>query len=108
MVRKLLFLVVVCLAAPRVSAAAHRATGRLPVSCSTRRGRRSPGASVTVEIKGRPARTSETGADGRFSLDEATWTEGTLRVRANGFAESVTTLRASASDRSAWSCCRGR
>ena len=42
------------------------------------------GASVTVEIKGKPARTAETGVDGRFSLDEATGTEGTLRVRAAG------------------------
>ena len=51
------------------------------------------GASVTLEIKGRqPARTAETGVDGRFRLDEASGREGTLRVRANGFGDSVLPL----------------
>ena len=50
------------------------------------------GATVTIEITGKPARTVETGVDGRFRIDEATAGEGTLRVRANGFAESVTPL----------------
>ena len=48
------------------------------------------GATVTIEIAGKPARTVETGVDGRFRIDEATAGEGTLRVRASGFAESVT------------------
>ena len=50
------------------------------------------GAAVTIEITGKPARTAETGVDGRFRIDEATAGEGTLRVRAGGFAESVTPL----------------
>ena len=50
------------------------------------------GASVTLEIKGRQPRTVETSAEGRFTLDETTGTEGTLRVRANGFGDSSLAL----------------
>ncbi len=53
-----------------------------------------PGATVTVESKGRPARTTETTAEGRFTVDEAS-AGGTLRVRADGFAELVTPLNPS-------------
>ena len=53
-----------------------------------------PGATVTVESKGRPARTTETTVEGRFTVDEAS-AGGTLRVRADGFAELVTPLNPS-------------
>ncbi len=51
---------------------------------------------MTVEVAGKAARTAETGVDGRFRIEEATAGEGTLRVRASGFAESVTPLAADA------------
>jgi outer membrane receptor protein involved in Fe transport len=53
-----------------------------------------PGASVTIEVTGRPAQTAETGADGRFTFTEPMGSEGRVRVRANGFAETVTPLTA--------------
>ena len=53
------------------------------------------GATVTVEAEGKPPRTVETAADGRFRLDEVAGTATTLRVRASGFAESVTSLTTS-------------
>jgi outer membrane receptor protein involved in Fe transport len=55
-----------------------------------------PGATVTIEVKGKPARTAETTAEGRFTIDESS-AEGTLRVRANGFADLVTPLNPSQS-----------
>ena len=94
MIRKILVLIVVCLAA-RVSVGAEQGNGPIAGVVLDASGAPVPGARVTVEIKGRPARTSETGVDGRFSLDEGAGTEGTLRVRAHGFAESVTAFRAS-------------
>jgi outer membrane cobalamin receptor len=51
------------------------------------------GATVTVESKGKTARTTETSVDGRFTIEDAP--EGTLRVKANGFAELVTPLNPS-------------
>jgi outer membrane receptor protein involved in Fe transport len=51
------------------------------------------GATITVELKGKPVRTTETAVDGRFALDEA-FADGTLRVRAEGFAELVAPLNA--------------
>jgi len=50
------------------------------------------GASVTLEANGKQTRSAETGADGRFSLEGVPSGEGSLRVRANGFAEAVTPL----------------
>jgi outer membrane receptor protein involved in Fe transport len=94
MVRKILLFVVVGLAAARVSALAGQANGPIAGVVLDASGAPIAGASVTVEIKGKQARTADTGVDGRFSLDEGTWTEGTLRVRAKGFAESVTAVRA--------------
>jgi outer membrane receptor protein involved in Fe transport len=86
-------LAIVCLAAAHVPAyaQANRPIAGVVLDAS---GAPVPGASVTVEISGQQARTVETGVDGRFSLDESTGTAGTLRVRASGFAESVTSLSA--------------
>src|SRR6187431_3143265 len=50
------------------------------------------GATVAIESGGKTARTVDTGADGRFSLEESTDKSAVLRVRANGFAESVVPL----------------
>jgi len=89
-------LIVVCLAAARVSALAGQGNGPIAGVVLDTSGAPVAGARVAVESKagagGKPARTAETGVDGRFSLGEATGTEGTLRVRASGFAESVTPL----------------
>ena len=90
--RKLLLLVVVCLAVAPVTAFASQVSGPVAGVVLDASGAPVAGASVTVEVKGKPARTVETGVDGRFSLDEATGTEGTLRVRASGFALSETPL----------------
>ena len=85
-------LVVICLAAAHASAFAGQASGPVAGVVIDASGAPVAGASVTVEVTGKPARTVETGVDGRFSLDEATCIEGTLRVRASGFAQSVTPL----------------
>jgi outer membrane receptor protein involved in Fe transport len=50
------------------------------------------GATVAIESGGKTARTVDTGPDGRFSLEESTDKSAVLRVRANGFAESVVPL----------------
>jgi outer membrane receptor protein involved in Fe transport len=47
------------------------------------------GATVSIEAPGQPSRSTQSGADGRFSLEGGSGPEGTLRVRANGFAEAV-------------------
>ena len=52
------------------------------------------GATVSIESKGKPARTTETSVDGRFTVEDAA-AEGTLRVKANGFAELVAPLNPS-------------
>ena len=90
--RKLLLLVVACLAAAPARRSPVRSAGLSRAWSLDASGAPVAGASVTVEVKGKPARTVETGVDGRFSLDEATGTEGTLRVRASGFALSETPL----------------
>jgi outer membrane cobalamin receptor len=95
MVRKTLWLMVVCLAVVHGVAWAGQASGPIAGVVLDASGAPIAGASVAVESKGQQARTSETGVDGRFSFAEGTGTEGTLRVRAHGFAESVTSLRAS-------------
>jgi outer membrane receptor protein involved in Fe transport len=96
MARKVLLLVVASLAAAHASAFAGQVSGPVSGVVLDASGAPVAGASVTVEVKpggvGKPSRTIETGADGRFSLDEVTATEGTLRVRASGFAVSETPL----------------
>jgi outer membrane cobalamin receptor len=52
------------------------------------------GATVTIESTGTAPRTVVTSVDGRFTLAESS-PEGTLRVKADGFAELVTRLDAS-------------
>jgi outer membrane receptor protein involved in Fe transport len=52
------------------------------------------GATVSIEAQGKAPRTIETGPDGRFALEETTEKDAIVRVRANGFAESVTALNA--------------
>jgi outer membrane receptor protein involved in Fe transport len=47
------------------------------------------GASVSVDVDGKPAATVETGPDGRFTLERAHRAGATVRVRANGFAEAT-------------------
>ncbi len=91
MVRRILLLFVICLAAslPAAFAQVGGPVAGLVIDAS---GAPVAGASVTVEITGKPARTAETGVDGRFRIDEASAGEGTLRVRASGFAESVMPL----------------
>ena len=89
---KVFLLVVACLAAAHASAFAGQVSGPVSGVVLDASGAPVAGASVTIEVKGKPARTVETTADGRFSLDEATGTEGMLRVRANGFALSETPL----------------
>ena len=91
MVRRFLLLCVICLAASPAWAFAQ-AGGPVAGLVIDASGAPVAGASVTVEITGKPARTAETGVDGRFRIDEASAGEGTLRVRANGFAESVMPL----------------
>jgi outer membrane receptor protein involved in Fe transport len=90
-----LLAVIACVAIP------HRATGAALVDQTNgviagividASGAPVPGASVTVEANGKQERTAETGADGRFSIEGVP--DGTLRVRANGFAEAVTLLSA--------------
>jgi outer membrane receptor protein involved in Fe transport len=51
------------------------------------------GATVAVEVGRTQVRSVETAADGRFSLTGALAPDTSLRVRANGFAESVTALQ---------------
>jgi outer membrane receptor protein involved in Fe transport len=96
MARKVFLLVVACLAGAHASAFAGQVSGPVAGVVLDASGAPVAGASVTVEIKpgggGQPARTVETGADGRFSFDQVTGTEGTLRVRASGFALSETPL----------------
>ena len=92
MVRKILLLVVVCLAVANTSALAGQGNGSVAGVVIDASGAPVAGARVTVEMKGQPARTVETAVDGRFSLDGTIGVEGTLRVRASGFAESVTPL----------------
>ncbi len=50
------------------------------------------GATVAIESGGKASKTVETGPDGRFSLEEPTDKSAVVRVRANGFAESVAPL----------------
>jgi outer membrane receptor protein involved in Fe transport len=50
------------------------------------------GATVSVEIGGKAGASAETGADGRFSIEGVASRDARLRVRANGFAESVATI----------------
>jgi outer membrane receptor protein involved in Fe transport len=50
------------------------------------------GASVALEAAGQRTRTTETGADGRFSIERMSGVEGMLHVRANGFAEATTAV----------------
>ena len=54
------------------------------------------GASVSLEIAGKAGPSTETGADGRFSIEGVPSSDAMLRVRANGFAESVSAALASA------------
>ena len=96
---------VICLVASRAWAV-DQAGGQVAGIVIDASGAPVAGASVTVEVKGKPARTVETGVDGRFSLDEATGTEGTLRVRASGFALSETPLGTDV-PRFAWCFSRG-
>jgi outer membrane receptor protein involved in Fe transport len=95
MVRRILLLFVMCLAASPAWAVGQAGAplAGLVIDAS---GAPVAGATVTIEITGKPARTAETGVDGRFRIDEATGGEGTLRVRASGFAESVTSLTTNA------------
>jgi outer membrane receptor protein involved in Fe transport len=95
MVRRTLLVIVLCLAASRVWAL-DQVSGQVAGVVIDASGAPVAGATVTVEVTGKPARTVETGADGRFSLGEPAPPDGTLRVRANGFAESVTAFGADA------------
>jgi outer membrane receptor protein involved in Fe transport len=54
------------------------------------------GATVSIEVGGKTGPSAETGADGRFSLEGVTSRDATLRVRANGFAESTAAIDRSA------------
>ncbi len=54
------------------------------------------GANVSLEIAGKAGPSTETGADGRFSIEGVPSSDAMLRVRANGFAESVSAALASA------------
>jgi outer membrane receptor protein involved in Fe transport len=51
-----------------------------------------PGAVVSLEVSGNRIRSVQTAADGRFSMEGAPSPQTVVRVRANGFAESVTPL----------------
>lgn len=82
-----LFLMLACAASPS-SAQSTAALSGVVVDAS---GAPVAGATVSVEGPGRPARSVETGADGRFTVDDAA-ADTQLRVRANGFADSVATL----------------
>jgi outer membrane receptor protein involved in Fe transport len=46
-------------------------------------------ATVSVEDGGKPSRSVQTGSDGRFTIEGVAAAGSTLRVRADGFAESV-------------------
>ena len=85
-------LAAVCLAAARVPAAAGQVSAPVAGIVIDTSGAPIAGATVTLEIAGRQPRTVETSAEGRFTLDETTGTEGTLRVRANGFGDSSLAL----------------
>jgi outer membrane receptor protein involved in Fe transport len=52
------------------------------------------GATVTVEAVGQPSRSTETAADGRFSIEGWSAEAGILHVRARGFADNSTPLPA--------------
>lgn len=95
MVRRTLLLFVICLAASRAWAF-EQASGQVAGVVIDASGAPVAGATATVEVAGKPVRTVETGADGRFSFGESPAPEGTLRVRASGFAESVTPFGADA------------
>ncbi|HYP54320.1 MAG TPA: carboxypeptidase-like regulatory domain-containing protein, partial [Pyrinomonadaceae bacterium] len=82
---------VLCLcAAPcaRVAAAQENASARVRVGGVVRDEAGAPvrGAEVTIDAGRASARRAETGDDGRFVFDGLEAKEGTLRVRAGGFA----------------------
>ena len=91
--RKVLFLPFSLCTAARMRPARRSERAARLASSSTLQERRSLARRVTVESDGKPARTVETGADGRFRSMSRRTAKALLRVRANGFAESVTAAR---------------
>ena len=92
MTRVLLSLLALVLAASPAAAQSNGTVAGVVVDAS---GAPVPGATVSLEIAGKPARSAQTGSDGRFSV-EGVAPETVLRVRADGFAESVSTFAAGA------------
>lgn len=90
----LIFTAVTLASAPLIAQNAAQGNGSITGVVIDASGAPVAGATVTIESKGKPARTTETSVDGRFTVEDAS-AEGTLRVKANGFAELVTPLNPS-------------
>jgi outer membrane receptor protein involved in Fe transport len=96
MSRVVSLLVILAMGASAVPAAARQTNGAVAGVVVDASGAPVQGATVSVEVSGKPGQSTETGVDGRFSVEAAIVAETTLRVRANGFADSVTVLSANA------------
>jgi outer membrane cobalamin receptor len=92
MSRAVLLVLVLAMGVSVVPASARQANGAVAGVVVDASGAPVPGATVSLEIAGKPSRSAETGVDGRFSVEGPASADTTLRVRANGFAESVAPL----------------
>jgi outer membrane receptor protein involved in Fe transport len=92
MPRVLLLLLVLAMSTSALPASAGQSNGAVAGVVVDASGAPVPGATVSLEMAGKPGRSAETGVDGRFSIDGAANAETMLRVRANGFAESTATI----------------
>ena len=86
---------ILSLAGPARAAAApvQNQTGTISGAVIDASGAPVAGATVSIESNGQTVKTVETGADGRFTVEAS---GSTVRVRATGFADATTPLRADA------------
>lgn len=96
MSRVLSLLLILAMAPAVVPAAARQTNGAVAGVVVDASGAPIQGATVSIEVAGKPGHSTETGVDGRFSVEAAVVAERTLRVRAKGFADSLTVLNADA------------
>ena len=93
---RILFVLALALSAARVSAH-EQGNGAITGLVTDASGAPVPGATVSLEVGGKEMRSAETGADGRFTMEGAAPSGTSLRVRAGGFAEARTPVRADGS-----------
>lgn len=87
---RVLFLLCAMLSSAGPSVAAPQSSGAIVGIVLDASGAPIAAATVALETDGKPSRSVQTGRDGRFTIEGVDAPGSTLRVRADGFAESVT------------------